>query len=166
MAKLSHIITHYAPTIPFIPSSKIHTENTDLKTKLLDQVVVSEVKNINVIDVCIKANYHSPPKEDNIKEYDVIKEYHNRKIIEDVAKFTTAGHVRKITLSNEGKPKANIFFGKKIIRNERVERIEFIELNKHADISTSSSIRTPYLRHQDPPKTLLSNISIMNSYSK
>lgn len=44
-------------------------------------------------------------------------------------------------MSNEGIPIANIFFGKGIIRNETEEPTEFTELNKHADISTDSSIR-------------------------
>ena len=66
-------------------------------------------------------------KLDIIKEQDAVRKDLNDKVIDDVAKFKTTGHVSTITLSNEGVSKVNNMFGEKIIRNEKEDTPNVID---------------------------------------
>ena len=88
-----HSIFTKNPFHTIIKNIRSNDENTDLNTKLSDQVVVREEKNANLFDVSIM-NYHSPPTNDSITELDVANEYNNSTIMENVNKLTTNGYVR------------------------------------------------------------------------
>ena len=174
------------PFHTIINNIRSNAEHTDLKTKLSDQVVAREDTNVNVIDVSITANFHSPPKDDSTTELDLAKEYNNSTIIEAVDKLTITGYVRKLTLSNVGILNANKMFGKKMISKKTAERTNFTKLNTHTDIISMKSLIKIYQNtskkrifratpkdSQDPlfikPRSiddLIPNLSIINSYSK
>ena len=92
--------------------------NTDLTNKILDQVVIREIIKTNATEVCIKVNGQPTKEAETIKEHHEEKKI-NSKIIDNVVKFKSTGHVRTPNLSDEGVSTVNQTFGKKILRNEK-----------------------------------------------
>ena len=62
--------------------------------------MVKTITNTNIIDDSTKENDLSTTKADIIKEQDIVRKDINSKVIDDVDKFKTTGHVSQLQRSN------------------------------------------------------------------